>query len=390
MRLRHELHRHPELSCRESGTKARLMSFIKENTDLIVVDCGKWFYATNEENIKPAVSASADLAPIAFRADMDALAIPETIPLPYASENPGVSHKCGHDGHMAALCGLALAIGGEDRIACSRPVYLIFQHGEEIGAGGRECSTLLLKKQVKEVYAFHNLNGFPMGSIVMRPDLTQPASEGLTISFTGRRAHASEPEKGISPAAAVAELVKFAKMLEDIFTEETTEEAVELLEKDIEEPEPMRLCTVVHAEIGTKDFGIAAGEGEVSVTLRAERESDVNAMEEALLRKAGDLAGRDQLKVTRSVSDYFSETRNDDLCLDKVKKAAKKRNFPCIEMKEIWRASEDFGYYTKVCPGAIFYVGTGENHAPLHTPEYDFPDEILEPAVEMFETLINL
>ena len=50
-------------------------------------------------------------APIAFRADMDALPIPETIDLPYGSQNDGVSHKCGHDGHCAALCGLALALG---------------------------------------------------------------------------------------------------------------------------------------------------------------------------------------------------------------------------------------------------------------------------------------
>jgi metal-dependent amidase/aminoacylase/carboxypeptidase family protein len=57
-------------------------------------------------------------------------------------------------------------------------------------------------------------------------------------------------------------------------------------------------------------------------------------------------------------------------------------------MKEMWRASEDFGWYTKRCPGAIFYIGTGEDHAALHTEAYDFPDAILPAAAAMFRALI--
>ena len=115
--LRHELHAHPELSGHEDWTKRRLMDFIKENTTLAVVDCGNWFYAAH---------CVAGAEAIAFRADMDALPIPETgAGLPWASRCPGVSHKCGHDGHSAALCGLALELESVPR---PRSVYLIFQH----------------------------------------------------------------------------------------------------------------------------------------------------------------------------------------------------------------------------------------------------------------------
>ena len=62
---------------------------------------------------------------------------------------------------------------------------------------------------------------------------------------------------------------------------------------------------------------------------------------------------------------------------------------PPIEMMELWRASEDFGWYTKVCPGAIFYIGSGEDYPALHTESYDFPDAILPAAVQMFRAILT-
>jgi len=59
MELRHELHANPELSNEEKETKQRLMGFIKENTDLQVVDRGRWFYAAY-------ISPKAEAEPIAF------------------------------------------------------------------------------------------------------------------------------------------------------------------------------------------------------------------------------------------------------------------------------------------------------------------------------------
>ena len=68
--------------------------------------------------------------------------------------------------------------------------------------------------------------------------------------------------------------------------------------------------------------------------------------------------------------------------------AARKLGLSCIETGEVWRASEDFGYYTKRIPGAMFYIGNGEAYPALHTVEYDFNDRILETAVNMFKALI--
>jgi len=56
-------------------------------------------------------------------------------------------------------------------------------------------------------------------------------------------------------------------------------------------------------------------------------------------------------------------------------------------MQDLWRASEDFGYYLKKCEGAMFYIGNGESYPALHTAEYDFNDRILDTAVDMFVSL---
>ena len=103
--LRHELHMYPELSMQETETAARLRKFLEDNTGFQVVDRGNWFYAVRK--VKGAKNK------IAFRADMDALPITEDKTLSYHSRTEGVSHKCGHDGHCAALCGLALELDGK-------------------------------------------------------------------------------------------------------------------------------------------------------------------------------------------------------------------------------------------------------------------------------------
>ena len=79
---------------------------------------------------------------------------------------------------------------------------------------------------------------------------------------------------------------------------------------------------------------------------------------------------------------------NDAKAIERVRNAAEKLHLPVVELTEPLRASEDFGYYTKECPGAMFYLGNGEDYPALHTPEYDFRDELLELAVNIFKKLI--
>ena len=360
--LRHTLHQHPELSMRETETMKILQTFLRENTSLELHKRDSWFYALKKSSVS-VPSDGDNSGPIAFRADMDALPIPETISLPYGSQNEGVSHKCGHDGHCAVLCGLALEL---DSMETDRDVYLIFQPGEEIGAGAKRCAELICEKGITEIYAMHNLGGYPEGSLVYRRGLTQPSSEGLRIRLTGKTSHASAPEKGNNPAGAIASIVQYALRT------------------------PIRRCTITGIRLGDGDFGISPGEGEICMTLRAEVEEEMQAMEQSIISCAAQVSAAAGLEMTYSIHDYFPETRNHDDCLDRVLDAARNNEIPAISMPDLWRASEDFGHYLKICPGAMFYIGNGEDYPPLHTAEYDFNDKIIETAVNMFMRIAGI
>ena len=356
--LRHELHQHPELSGHESSTKRRLMNFIEANTHLAVIDCGKWFYAS-----RYVEGTSA----IAFRADMDALPIDEVLDIPHASRVRGVSHKCGHDGHCASLCGLALEL---DAMDIQRSVYLIFQHAEETGQGAQECSSFLRERNISEIYAFHNWSGYPEGSIVLRSGLCQCASQGLTVKFTGQTSHASEPEKGRNPSFAVGRFIMGIKELYENYDGRKI------------------LCTVVNVRVGSKNFGISPGDGEVSLTLRAEREDDMRAFGEEVRTLSANIAQAHGVDVSFETQDYFPETVSTPECVKKVRGAAEALGLKIIDMNEAIRASEDFGWYMKQIPGAIFYIGNGEDYPAIHTAEYDFNDRIMREAVDIFVKLL--
>ena len=359
--LRHELHQNPELSWQERGTMDRILAFLREETNLEVMDKGTWLYARKR---------GEGSSPIAFRADMDALPIQEASGLPYASCREGVMHACGHDGHMAALCAFALCI---DQLQVGRDIYFIFQPAEEIGEGAKACVGLLKEEGIGQVYAFHNRPGFPLGTVVIREGVSQPPSEGVTLSFLGKKSHASEPELGRNPSRAVASVILFLQELESFA-----------------DGDMRSLATLVGVKVGTGDFGISPDQGEVRVTLRAISDLTLQEAEGRLLAFARAEAEREGLGFSFGIQDAFPQTCNDPSALIKVRSVCEALGIPQIPMTKLWRASEDFGYYLYERPGAMVYIGAGEDAPALHTSTYDFPDQILGVAVRLFLGLVGI
>lgn len=360
--LRHTLHANPELSLQEAGTKERLMLFLREHTRLTLTDCGAWFYA-----FCPGSQGSG--TPIAFRADMDALPMEESIYLPYGSTIPGVAHKCGHDGHSAALCGLALLL---DRCPPPQDTYLVFQHAEEIGAGGEACSTLLQEKGIRQVFACHNWSGYPKGTVVLCSGTAMFASEGLTVDFTGIPAHASRPEDGVNPARAIAELT--LKLLDRAGTPD---------------PETGALGTIVQLEAGSKNFGMSASSGSLSCTLRAKTTALLTTLRDQVLEDAAALAAQYGLVMSHTEQDVFPAVVCHDAACHAVERAANTLGYPVQYLNEGIRTSEDFGWYTATIPGAMFFYGNGKDYPQIHTREYDFPDDSLKEIACLFYTICH-
>lgn len=357
--LRHELHAHPELSGQETWTKGRLMAFLQEHTHLTLVDRGSWFYA-----LCPGRGAGK----IAFRADFDAIPMEETTQLPYRSQCPGAAHKCGHDGHSAALALLGLAL---ERTGADRDVYLIFQPAEEVGSGGEACAALLKEEGIGEVYAFHNMPGYPLHTVALRAGTMNCASKGVTYRFEGVSTHASTPELGRNPAQAVARIVS----------------ALPGLTRP-EDHRGMVMATVVQMDVGEPAFGISAYRGALLLTLRAQYQEELDVLSQQVGELARGAAEEDGLTLTVAEQDVFPETANHPRGATRVKQAAQALGLPVAEMAEPMRGSEDFGWYLRQAEGAMFLLGDGEEYPPLHSRDFDFPDELLETACMLFHKLI--
>lgn len=361
--LRHMLHQHPELSGQERETKRMLMAFLRENSTLQLNDMGKWFYA----EYHPANGKSR--GSIAFRADFDAIKVLEETPLPYCSVNKGVAHKCGHDGHSAALAGFAMEV---EQKGCDKDVYFIFQHGEETGEGGEPCAELIPEKHIDEVFAVHNFPGGPFGSLGIRQGTINCASKGMELVFTGASAHASQPEMGRNPSKAVSRTVLELDRI-----------------ADQSRYEGLILATVVQVDIGERAFGVAAHKGRLLLTIRGQIEAEMDAMQKEIEAFAAAQAEAEGLELEFHFYEAFPETYNHLESVAKLKTIAAERGWPVNEMADPIRSSEDFGYYTKKAPGALVWLGAGEDWPPIHSEEFDYNDALIEKTAELFWALIE-
>ncbi|MFS0784271.1 M20 metallopeptidase family protein [Bacillus sp. 1P06AnD] len=358
--LRHELHQHPELSNQEVWTKQHLIDFIKAHTKLEVVDRGKWFYAIYR--------AGEGKRNIAFRADFDALPIPETIDLEHGSQFPGISHKCGHDGHSASLAGFALEI---DQNGADQNIFFLFQHAEETGDGAAECVSFIEENKIDEIFAYHNMSGMALKSVNVIDGTAHCASKGMSIHMVGSPAHASQPEDGANPSFAIAQIIN---AIPDFISPEKNRGIV--------------LCTVVQVDIGEKAFGISASKGDLRLTIRALYEEELDQLQKNLEDFASAQAELHHLQVSFSYNDAFPETVNAKESSDKIRKVCVDKGFQLVEMQEAFRGSEDYGHFLKLTKGAMCYIGNGENYPNVHTYEYDFCDDIIETAVDLFKGLV--
>ena len=362
--LRRRLHEHPEVSNHETWTKQHLMDFIKTHTKLEIVDRGKWFYAVyrsgdgrSDENM-------------AFRADFDALPMDEGIALPWSSKIPGVAHKCGHDGHSAALAGFALEV---DQKGARKDIFFLFQHAEETGDGAAECVTFIRENDIDEIFAYHNGSGFRVGTVNVIDGTCNCASKGMAIRMEGAPAHASQPEKGANPAYAIAKIINAIPEL-----------------TSPERNRGMVLCTVIRVDVGERAFGMSASRGELLLTIRAYYEEELGRLQASLEELARAEAERDGLKVSFAYNDVFPVTSNHKESSDKIRMVCREKGLPLLEIPGARRGSEDFGHYLKATKGALCYIGNGEEHPPVHTYGYDFPDGIIETAVELFKGLAGV
>ncbi|MEO6653263.1 MAG: amidohydrolase [Ilumatobacteraceae bacterium] len=367
LELRHDIHAHPELAHDEHRTAARVVEFLTalHPDDILTGVGGTGVVATFDSHLPGPV--------LLFRSGLDALPIFEHEVEGHGSVNEGVSHKCGHHGHIAILAGLA------QRLAERRPevgaVHLLFQPAEETGTGAAAVLADPAFGPIRPHFgvAIHNMPGFPLHSFVIKPGSITAAVRSLVIRYTGRTAHASEPEHGENPSLAIADLLHGC---------------ADLSVNDITSPE-FRLVTPVHVRIGSVAYGVSAGDGEVHLTIRTVANSGLAALQAAIADLAEHLGARDGLQVDLHELEDFHANMNDPGGTLRVMRAAEACGFDVITPEVGIRAGEDFGQFSEQFPCCMVLLGAGEHSHPIHNPHYAFPDELIDTGVRLFDQIVR-
>lgn len=368
IQLRQELHRHPELSGKEEETANRIGALLESlSPDQLLTGLGGHGIAATWEG----KSAGPHLL---IRAELDALPIPDHGKHDHASQVGGVGHLCGHDGHMAILVGLA------ERIAANPPirgkVTLLFQPAEETGAGAAAVINDPAFASIKPdtSYALHNLPGYPLGHILLKDGPFACASKGMIIRLHGKTAHAAHPEKAISPALAMAELME---RLTDLPTRtDNTEDFV--------------LATVIHAQLGEVAFGTTPGEGVVMATLRSALDSDMERLVERARADAQEVSANHNLRYEIEWVEEFPATMNHSESTARLREALEEAGFTVDRIDKPFRWSEDVGHFGHVGRLTLFGLGSGVDQPPLHAPDFDFPDGLIQKGVDAFEAVLRM
>ncbi|HDZ41114.1 MAG TPA: amidohydrolase [Bacteroidetes bacterium] len=367
--FRKELHAYPEIAGQEKSTADRLKRFIAAYKPDKVID------RIGGHGIAFIFKGKVPGKKIMFRADLDALPIKEISEFDYRSVFSDRAHLCGHDGHMTILAGLA------EELNNNRPlkgeISLLFQPSEETGEGAAlvlhdDKFTGSIKPDY--VFALHNLPGFQASSVIINENIFSSASVGLTVCLHGKSSHAAEPAMGNSPVKALSRLL----------------DAVQTIQEGKESFKDFVLGTIVHISLGEKRFGTSPEYGEISMTLRAYRDEDMETLKTEILDAVKQICEREKIRFEYEWKEEFLSLENAPYPVEIIKRAARVSGFKIIRMDEPFKWSEDFSHFAKKFPGAMFGLGAGTGQAALHNPDYDFPDEIIQSGIDILMNIYRL
>ena len=390
-KLRNKLNKNAELSGQEKETNKIINKFLeKTNPDVHYKNVGGYGIVAIYKGVEEGKN-------ILFRADIDGLNIPSgqqtTVPEHVEGKDQRFdklsdrkvqssefkvqsqySHRCGHDGHATILCGLAMRYGKK------RPekgnVILLFQPAEETGEGALAVINDPLFKEIKidMAFALHNLPGFAKHQIILKKGCFASASLGLKLIFDGATSHASQPEKGNNPQRVITTLL-------DAF-----QKKYENLKRD----KYHTTITVTHVAIGEETFGVTPGHAEIWLTLRSQDDKSLQNLTDSTIALSEYVAKEFKLKFSHSIHEAFAATMNSSRETELVEQAAKDLKLSVNNIKEPFPWSEDFGRFGTLCPVCLFGLGSGLEHEPLHSPKYDFEDEIIDTGVDIFEKIVEI
>lgn len=363
--IRRDIHRHPELAYEERRTAALVAARLRE-----------WGIETHENiggtGVVGVLQAGSSKRAIGLRADMDALPIREATGLPYESVHEGHAHSCGHDGHTAMLLCAARYLAETRRF--DGRIHLIFQPAEEGKAGARAmiAAGLFEKFPCEEIYALHNWPALPAGTIATRAGPIMAAADRVEIKVRAQGGHAAQPHLGADAVLCAAQIVAAAHTLVARRIDPNATAVLSL--------------TSIH---GGASHNVMPAEVAITGTVRTFDSAVQDRLEQALRDLVEGAARAAGCEASLEYTRYYPATVNDPTCAQHALDAGKALIGESTRLDAPAFTSEDFAFMLQRIPGAYIWLGqsSASKGAPLHTPGYDFNDEVLPVGAGLLATL---
>ncbi|MEK5521124.1 M20 family metallopeptidase [Heyndrickxia sp. FSL W8-0423] len=368
--IRRYLHQHPELSFEEEKTSQYIAEFYKDKDVKIRTNVGGYGVVVTIEGGLPGKT-------VALRADFDGLPITEEADVPFKSQNPGVMHACGHDGHTAYLMILAEAlIEVKDQLKGN--IVILHQPAEETPPGGAiamiEDGCL---DGVDNVFGIHLMSLANTGEVHYRAGEMQAGRSYFKVKIQGKGGHGSAPHTSNDSIVAASHFVVAAQTI---------------VSRRIN---PFDMATVTIGSFdGKGSFNIIKDSVELEGDVRTMSNEVRATVETEFKRILAGLAQEFDITYDLIYSHDYPVLINDEEMTELVSKAINKADIP--EIKAVLEtppasASEDFAYYLQKVPGSFFYVGAKPADGPVyphHHPKFIINEDSLIIAAKAMAAVV--
>jgi len=360
--IRKFLHARPELSLKEHKTS----EFVRLQLAKLDIQVLPPFLSTDV--VALLNDKKRKKKNVTLRADMDALPILEKNEIPYCSNNRGVMHACGHDGHTAMLLGAAMILE-KFKEHLDGSVRFVFQPGEEVVAAGRD----LIKEGILEdpepvaALALHGWPGYPVGAICSKSGELMAAADFFSIKIKGKGGHGSTSGQENNPIVIASKIIsRLSSIPEREFSPDVP--VVVSISKIIGGTTSNVIPSEVLIEGSTRFFDKSAGKKIPGLFKKVLKTECKNTEVEY------------DLKYERPYIATVNDSQIIDTCKDLSTQYLGESAW--VDIDKPVMSSEDFSYYIKDNPGGMFFLGMGEDSPGLHTDTYDFNDKALKNGIK--------
>ncbi len=359
--LRRDFHRHPELGFQEIRTAGIVAGELNQLG--LEVRSG-----VAETGVIGLIEGHGPGPTLLIRFDMDALPVEEQTGAPYASQNRGVMHACGHDAHTAI--GLTVArLLQASRKEWKGTVKLVFQPAEEgLGGAQRMVDEGVLENPRPDMsLALHVWNDLPFGRVGVARGPTMAAASLFRITVSGVGTHSAMPQDGLDAILAASQIVT---ALQSITARNIS-------------PLDTAVVSVTKFHAG-EAFNVLPPEAHLGGTVRTYMR-ETRMLVERRLQEIAEGVGRAMgCGVAVELDEYTPAVVNHPDVAARVQEVVDSLLPGSLDSEYRTMASEDMALMMDDIPGCYFFVGSADPgrglDAPHHSPRFDIDERVLPRA----------